>query len=161
MQHLREICTADVDALFAIEQLSTEYPWTRQQFADGLLAGGSPSSEFGWCIEVDGGIAGFAVFNSVLDEATLLNTAVAPAYRRRGIARELLAHALRELPSRGIVRCLLEVRVSNTSAIAIYEQLGFIADGNRRNYYPAHKTSSTHNGREDALLMSRLLTIPC
>ena len=158
MQNIREICIADVGALFAIEQLSTEYPWTRQQFADGLVVDGSPASEFGWCVEVDGCVVGFAIFNAVLDEATLLNTAVAPAHRRHGFARELLTHALHELPSRGIVRCLLEVRVGNTGAIALYQRLGFGADGIRRNYYPANKTSPTHSGREDALLMSRLIT---
>ena len=159
MQSLREIRMADVDALFVIEQSATSYPWSRQQFADGLFANGAPASEFGWCLEIDSSVVGFAIFNAVLDEATLLNTAVAPIYRRRGFARELLAHALRELPARGIVRCLLEVRVGNAGAIALYQRLGFITDGIRRNYYPANKITPAHNGREDALLMSRPLAI--
>ena len=51
------------------------------------------------------------------------------------------------------MRCLLEVRVSNFSAIEMYSSLGFEVDGKRRDYYPAH------DGREDALLMSRHLPL--
>jgi [ribosomal protein S18]-alanine N-acetyltransferase len=60
-------------------------------------------------------------------------------------------HALKELGERDATRCLLEVRVGNLGAIALYSSLGFGVDGRRRDYYPAA------NGREDALLMSRTL----
>lgn len=143
MQIIRELHLGDVDTLAAIELASTQYPWTRQQFESGLAGG-----ELGWGLEADGQLVAFALFNTVLDECTLLDTAVAPDYRRRGYAREVMQVAMQALAQRGIVRCLLEVRVSNAGAIALYERLGFTVDGTRRNYYPAAI------GREDALLMS-------
>jgi ribosomal-protein-alanine N-acetyltransferase len=140
---IRALALADVDALFAIERAATAYPWSRQQFADGLAG-----SEFGWGIELDDELIGFALFNKVLDEATLLDIAVRPDLQRRGLARELLSSALRALLAQQLARCLLEVRVTNDAAIALYKTLGFIEDGRRRHYYPAA------TGREDALLMS-------
>lgn len=141
---IRPLSPSDIDALFAIEQAATVYPWSRRQFADGLAAG-----EFGWGIECESRLAGFALFNQVLDEATLLDIAVHPDFQRRGLAWELLRFALRELDIATPTRCLLEVRETNASAIALYKKAGFIEDGIRRNYYP------TTSGRENALLMSR------
>lgn len=143
---LRPLLLADIDALLAIEEAATPHPWSRKQFADGLAAG-----EFGWGVETDGHLAAFAIFNSVLDEASLLDIAVHPHYQRRGLARQLLTACLHELSQRGSARCLLEVRVSNSAAIALYRALKFSDDGHRRHYYP------TATGREDALLMSRSL----
>lgn len=146
MPCVRELHVDDVDDLLTIEQASTAYSWSREQFVTGLAA-----KEFGWGIEVDEHLVGFAIFNVVFDEVTLLDIAVHPDFQRQGFARKLLVAALRELPQRNGERCLLEVRVSNDAAITLYKSLGFIEDGRRRHYYP------THNGREDALLMSRNL----
>lgn len=143
MSFIRELRSDDVDDLSNIEQAATAYPWSREQFASGLAA-----KEFGWGVEVDGLLVGFAIFNSVLDEVTLLDIAVHPDWQRRGLAKRLLAATLPELPKRNASRCLLEVRVSNVAAVALYKSLGFDEDGYRRNYYP------THDGRENALLMS-------
>jgi [ribosomal protein S18]-alanine N-acetyltransferase len=141
---LRRLRASDVDALFALESAVNSFPWSRHQFDDGFDSG-----HFGWGFEQDGEVQGFALFSQILDETTLLNIAVRPPVRRQGLARKLLEHALHELAQRGALRCLLEVRVSNAPAIALYRSLGFSADGWRRNYYPAAA------GREDALLMSR------
>src|SRR5690606_30987353 len=91
------------------------------------------------------------LFNQVLDESTLLNVAVDPLFQRRGLAAHLLSFAISALRERGAIRCLLEVRASNLGAIALYQKMGFALDGCRRHYYP------TLEGREDALLMSKLL----
>lgn len=143
---IRALVPGDAARLHQIEQACTAFPWTLNQFIEGL-----EGEEFGWGDEHDGALTGFALFQQVLDEATLLNTAVHPDWRRRRIARELLLHALTHLPARGVVRCLLEVRVGNAAAIALYRSLGFGVDGRRPHYYPAV------GGREDALLMSRAL----
>lgn len=143
---LRELCAGDAQQLHRIEITSTAFPWTLNQFVEGLAG-----EEFGWGAEVAGNVVGFALFQQVLDEATLLNTAVHPDWRRRHLARDLLLHALSQLLLRGVARCLLEVRVGNEAAIALYRCLGFTVDGRRPNYYPAV------GGREDALLMSRAL----
>lgn len=143
---IRELISSDAAQLHAIETASNAFPWTLKQFVEGLVGG-----EFGWGIVIDDELVAFALFHQVLDEVTLLNTAVHPGWRRRHYAHDLLLHALAQLTKRGVARCLLEVRVGNEAAIALYQQLGFAVDGRRPQYYPAV------GGREDALLMSRAL----
>ncbi len=143
---IRELVAADAASLHRIEIASTAFPWTLNQFVDGLVGG-----EFGWGVDAGGQLVGFTLFQQVLDEATLLNTAVHPDWRRRHFAHTLLSHAVTQLAARNVVRCMLEVRVGNSGAIALYRSLGFSVDGRRPNYYPAV------GGREDALLMSRAL----
>lgn len=99
-------------------------------------------------IDCDAQLVGYALFSTVLDEAELLQIAIDPAWRRQGLAQRLLQQAQTELAAAGIVRLLLEVRLSNQPAVQLYRRLGFSEDGRRRDYYP------TATGREDALLMS-------
>lgn len=145
---LRKLTVADVPAICAIEQMANPFPWSLRQFQDSFAIG-----DFGWGMERGGLLIGFTLFSHVIDEATLLNIVVHPQWRRHGFARELLLYGLQQLEERGATRCLLEVRVSNFNAIELYSALGFEVDGKRRDYYPAH------NGREDALLMSRSLPL--
>jgi ribosomal-protein-alanine N-acetyltransferase len=143
---LRKLTADDVPAMFAMESSANHFPWSLHQFSDSFSIG-----DFGWGVVRADLLVAFALFSHVIDEATLLNIVVHPYWQRRGIARELLVHALRQLGEREATRCLLEVRVGNLGAIALYSSLGFGVDGRRRDYYPAA------NGREDALLMSRSL----
>lgn len=94
-----------------------------------------------WVVELDGAVRGWAAMRSLGEgESELLQVEVAEAYRRRGLGRALLAEALR-----GTV--FLEVRESNSTAIALYSTLGFLATGRRKDYYS--------EPREDALVMER------
>lgn len=136
----------DAAQLAALEAMAEDFPWSREQFESSFTCG-----HFGWGIWRGLECVGFALFSQVLDEATLLNIATHTAYRRRGLAQSLLRHALDELRRRGVTEVFLEVRVSNTGAIALYRKLGFADVGRRQNYYPAH------DGREDALVMRRIL----
>lgn len=145
---LRKLTPEDAPAICAIEQMANPFPWSLRQFQDSFAIG-----DFGWGMERGGFLIGFMLFSHVIDEATLLNIVIHPQWRRHGFARELLVYGLRELAQRGATRCLLEVRVSNFGAIELYSSLGFEVDGKRRDYYPAH------DGREDALLMSRSLPL--
>ena len=92
-------------------------------------------------------VVGYVGSQTVMDETDMMNVAVHPEYRRRGIARLLidsLVLALKERQS----RCLtLEVRASNEPAIALYTILGFTEVGRRRNYY--------RNPKEDALILKK------
>ncbi len=99
-------------------------------------------------LSVDGEMAAFAITQVVLDEATLFNIAVDPAYQRRGLGRALLEHVIDEVEKLGVVTLWLEVRASNVAAIALYESVGFNEATIRRNYYP------TADGREDAIIMA-------
>jgi len=142
--NLRALHGADAQTLWTLECLENPFPWSLRQFEQSFEAG-----HFGWALEENGEVWGFALFSQILDEATLLNIVVHPARRRRGLARHVLSSALGALVSQGATRCFLEVRVGNARAIALYRSLGFGVDGTRRDYYPAA------GGREDALLMSR------
>ncbi len=76
-------------------------------------------------------------------EAEVLNIAVDPAYRRRGVARLLLSGFLAEFPG----DIFLEVRASNAAAIELYRRFGFVDAGLRRSYY--------HRPVEDAVVMRK------
>lgn len=104
-------------------------------------------------LAVDGEMAAFAITQIVLDEATLFNIAVDPAFQRRGLGRELLERVIDEVEKRGVATLWLEVRASNAAAIALYESLGFNEATIRRNYYP------TADGREDAIIMALPLSM--
>jgi ribosomal-protein-alanine N-acetyltransferase len=120
--------------------------WNEQQFRDSLREGHQC-----WLLRsAEGEIIASCVISQVFDEAEILDIAVAPQWRRQGLAEALLDQVIAQLPAE-IARVLLEVRVSNHPARALYKKLGFEADGSRKNYYPL-----ADGGREDAILMSLL-----
>lgn len=99
----------------------------------------------GWVAEEDDGIAGFLVARTLGREAEILNIAVRPDARRRGVGSNLLVEAVVWSTDLRAERVLLEVRESNTSAIGFYERQGFRVAGRRRGYYATPA--------EDALLL--------
>ena len=140
---LRRLETHDLDAVETIERESYPTPWSRSMFdaelrkASSLALGAFTADE----------LLGYAFVSRYVDAWHVMNVAVANAYRRRGIASALLERLFDVTatdPKRGYT---LEVRVSNTGAIRLYEQLGFEARGVRRGYYT--------DNREDALIMWR------
>jgi ribosomal-protein-alanine N-acetyltransferase len=145
MIELRKLKLRDLGAIEEIERASYPTPWSRSMFA-GELA--KPSSI---CLgAVDGEhdeLVGYLIISRYVDAWHVMNIAVAPAYRRKGIARALMER-LFEVTERDARRgYTLEVRVSNDAAISLYEALGFRARGIRRGYYT--------DNREDALIMWR------
>ena len=87
-------------------------------------------------ISADSGPAGLVLVRLAADEAEILTLATAPAGRRRGVARGLLAAALGWAEASGATRVFLEVAAGNAPARALYEQAGFALCGRRRRYYP-------------------------
>lgn len=100
----------------------------------------------GWVAESRAGVVGFVVARSVADEMEILNLAVDPAERRRGVGGALLDTALGCGRRDGARRAWLEVRESNRAARCFYERHGFVVAGRRRRYYSGPE--------EDALLMA-------
>lgn len=90
-------------------------------------------------------VVGYLCFWIVFEELRIMNVAVAEPVRRRGIATELVSQALRVARQHGAERAMLEVRVSNKPALALYERLGFSPRSIRRRYYD--------NPEEDAVVM--------
>ena len=136
----------DLDAIMAIEPYIYPYPWTRGNFSDSLNSGYSAS-----VLLRNEVIIGYALVMMVLDEAHLLNLSVAKAYQKQGLGRILLEHMIQIAKNNQAANMFLEVRPSNISAIALYENTGFNEMAIRRGYYPAK------NGREDAVLMGLAL----
>ncbi|MEM0953845.1 MAG: ribosomal protein S18-alanine N-acetyltransferase [Pseudomonadota bacterium] len=142
---LRTGVARDLKSIAAIEKLAAQTPWTLSQFLNASL---QTSSTFLVAEDGDENLQGFAVFQTVLDEATVLNVAVHPNVQRQGVGRALMQALVQRAHSNGVRRILLEVRASNAAAIRLYRSEGFVDDGIRKSYYPAA------GGREDAQLMS-------
>jgi ribosomal-protein-alanine N-acetyltransferase len=145
---IRSLTLFDLDAIEEIERSSYPTPWSRSMFA-GELA--KPASLSLGAFE-DEQLAGYLITSRYVDAWHVMNIAVSPAFRRRGIATALLER-LFELTEDGSRRgYTLEVRVSNEAAIKLYERLGFTGRGTRRGYYT--------DNREDALIMWRDAELP-
>jgi ribosomal-protein-alanine N-acetyltransferase len=130
--------------LLLVEQSAYSHPWTGLNFTDAMVSGYHMPV---W--RVDGEVWCYLVAMRGADEVHLLNFTVAPAQQRRGLGRHMLAHLLNWSRTQDVHAIWLEVRVSNQRAIAIYTACGFVQDGVRPGYYPAH-----HGVREDAVVMS-------
>ena len=142
----RPMTEADLDAIMEIEPHIYSHPWSRGNFSDSLVSGYSA-----WVLLDGAKIIGYALMMMVLDEAHLLNLSVAKTYQKQGLGRLLLEHMIAIARKHDAANMFLEVRPSNISAIALYENIGFNEMAVRRGYYPAQ------NGREDAVLMGLAL----
>ena len=153
---LRPMQTDDLDAIMQIEPTIYSHPWTRGNFSDSLNSGYS-----GWVLEdislgKTNEMIGYSLLMMVMDEAHLLNLSIAKDQQKRGLGRYLLEHMITIAKTHKALNMFLEVRPSNISAIALYENMGFCEISVRRGYYPADpKISET--GREDAVLMGLAL----
>jgi ribosomal-protein-alanine N-acetyltransferase len=126
----------NLDRILQIEQESFTAPWSRKAFEVELS--GNPFGRF-YVAQVEAeekkSVVGYVCVWIVFEELRLMNLAVAPPARRRGIGRELLEHALRVGLVQGARRALLEVRASNATALALYERAGFVPKACRARYY--------------------------
>jgi [ribosomal protein S18]-alanine N-acetyltransferase len=142
---LRSLEMRDLDRIEEIERDSYRTPWSRSMFA-GELA--KPSSICLGAFDPDaGGLLGYLIISRYVDAWHVMNIAVDPGHRRRGIAVHLLDRLFELTSSDGRRGYTLEVRISNTEAISLYERAGFQPRGIRRGYYT--------DNREDALIMWR------
>jgi ribosomal-protein-alanine N-acetyltransferase len=143
MIELRRLTIGDLGDIEPIERDAYPTPWSRSMFA-GELA--KPSSiSLGAFESAPEKLVGYLIVSRYIDAWHVMNLAVHTDFRRRGVASRLLDR-LFDLTASDIRRgYTLEVRVSNKSAIALYERAGFHSTGVRRGYYT--------DNREDALIM--------
>ena len=126
-----------------LEKVCFSDPWSENSVASELE---NPLSC--WLVALDGEtVAGYVGSQTVLDETDMMNIAVHPDFRRKGVARGLILALIGELKQRGSHCLTLEVRASNAPARTLYESLGFAHVGTRRNYY--------QNPKEDALILRK------
>jgi ribosomal-protein-alanine N-acetyltransferase len=147
---LRPAEERDLTGISRIERSSFADPWTEESFrrlidveaAIFLVAECDPDST----------VAGYVAAFSVGEDGEVLNVAVAPDFRGRGLAGQMLDAVLIELGARGVRAAFLEVRESNEAALGLYGSRGFAEIGRRRGYY--------RRPVEDALVMRRVLEVP-
>jgi ribosomal-protein-alanine N-acetyltransferase len=143
---------SDVDEVYALECSVFPYPWSRTNFTDSLASGYDA-----WTArEVDGprpgALAGYYLLMYAVDEAHLLDVAVAAGRQGQGLGRYLLDRIGTRAREQGMASVLLEVRPSNERALAVYRRYGYREIGRRKGYYPAHGGQ-----REDAIVMRIVL----
>ena len=139
---LRPMVEDDLPAVMRLETSSHLTPWTEGNFRDALAAGNL-------CLvgELSGHLVACAVLQMAAGEAELLTMAVETAERRRGLGRQILSELIARAVAYRAAAIWLEVRVSNTAAIGLYQAVGFVQVGWRKGYY------RTESGHEDAIMM--------
>lgn len=140
---LTELAPDDMAAVAALEASCFSAPWREEQLRMAL----EQPHFIVYGLKRQGRLVAYISLNLVAGEAEVLNIATSPEERRQGHARRLLRYALAGLPGG---RAVLEVRVGNAPALALYRSFGFERVGVRRGYY--------HDTGEDALIMSLELT---
>jgi ribosomal-protein-alanine N-acetyltransferase len=136
----------DVPAVTVVERASYQFPWSEGVFRDCVRVG-----YLCRVVEAAGQVGGYAIMSFGAGEAHVLNICIRAELRGGGVGRRLMDHLLDRAIEAGMDDVFLEVRPSNTIAIALYEKLGFGRIGVRRSYYQAV------GGREDALVYKLVL----
>lgn len=141
MIQIREMQWDDLDQVMEIESACFTVPWTETGFFTFLIR----DDTVFLVAEDDEKIFGYCGIVMAMDEGDITNVAVDASMRNQGIGKMLLTKLFEETENRGVKKIFLEVRESNASAIHLYEKMGFVVTGRRKNYYEAP--------REDAILM--------
>lgn len=150
---LRPMVVDDIDAVHALERSVFPHPWSRANFVDSLSSGYDC-----WVLREaaqdngEGALAGYFLLMYALDEAHLLDVAVAGQRHGTGLGRYLLDRIAARARDQGMESILLEVRPSNERALHVYRRYGYQEIGRRKGYYPAHE-----GRREDAIMMRMAL----
>ena len=139
-----------MDAVMGIESSAYDFPWTRGNIVDAIVAG--YSAQLLYCGDA---LVGYFIVMAGVDEMHLLNLTVTPAEQGRGHGRYMLGEIVALCREKSAAQLWLEVRGSNLRARAIYKRFGFTDIGVRKGYYPALRGT-----REDAVVMGLKLAPP-
>ena len=132
-----------VQQIAELEKVCFNDPWSVNSIASELNNRLSL-----WLVAVlNDTVVGYVGSQTVIGETDMMNVAVHPDFRKKGIGTALIKALINELSLRGSHSLMLEVRASNATAISLYSSLGFAEVGCRRNYY--------RNPREDALILRK------
>lgn len=141
MLQIHDMKKENLEQVAAIERNSFSMPWSLKSFEEAL---DNPNA-FYIVAEENGQVTGYCGAYLVLDEADVNQVAVLSSCRNRGIGKKIMKALLQRLEEAGAAAVTLEVRQSNKAAIALYESLGFVTEGIRKNFY--------EKPVEDALIM--------
>jgi len=137
---------SDLPEIAQLEKGLYQFPWSLGNFRDSITAGYDC-----WAVTHGETVIGYPVLMIALDEAHLLNIAIASEWQNQGVGRAFLAHMIEVARSAGCQIIYLEVRPSNVGARHLYRTVGFQQIAIRPEYYPAM------HGREDALFLGLTL----
>ena len=140
------LTAAHISQAAEIERLCFSDPWSEKMLAEHLA---NPCSLTLAAVDGAGRLLGYVGLLAVVDEGYITNVAVRPDCRRQGVASSLLQALEARGRARNLTFLTLEARQSNAPARALYEKLGYVQAGLRRNYY--------ENPREDAVIMTKTL----
>lgn len=140
---IRRMTLDDIPTVVALDQISFSLPWPERSFRFEVAENAAARC---WVAEVDGRVIAMLVGWLLVDEIHIATIATHPDYRRQGIGRQLLSHALSRALDEGAQSSFLEVRESNLAAQEMYRQFGYQATGRRKRYY--------RDNDEDAILMT-------
>jgi [ribosomal protein S18]-alanine N-acetyltransferase len=146
---LRPAIEGDLSQVAQIEKSSFADPWSEESFR--RLLDVAPAIFLVALFPPEQAVAGYIVAFSIGEDGELMNVAVDPKFRGKGLAGQMLDAVLIELGARGVRTAFLEVRESNSAARALYESRGFIEIGRRSHYY--------RRPVEDALVLRRTLEV--
>ncbi|MDP3910266.1 MAG: ribosomal protein S18-alanine N-acetyltransferase [Gemmatimonadales bacterium] len=147
---IRPASAADIPAVHEIERAVFADPWPRGDFRECLTA--EEADVLVAELDTPARVAGYVVARTAVDEGEILNLAVAPDGRRRGVGRALVVAVLDALAKRGVREVFLEVRESNADARSLYVAHGFREVGRRPQYY--------RRPPEDAIILRAGITPP-
>ena len=142
LMRLRKMRSADLPEVMVIERTNYQFPWEEDIFRDCFKANYNC-----WVCEEQDIVLGYCILSMAVGEAHVLNICVAPTEQGQGIGRKMLEHLIETARGRAETM-FLEVRPSNTVAIALYEDMGFNEIGVRKGYY------QSEHGREDGLMLA-------
>ena len=140
---ITQMMECHVPQMAVLEKMCFHDPWSLNSIASEV------SNKLSlWFVAVENEkVVGYVGSQTVLGETDMMNIAVHPDCRKRGIATLLITHLVDALAQQGSHSLMLEVRESNENAISVYRKLGFMDVGRRKNYY--------RNPKEDALIMRK------
>ena len=144
---IRPAVPADLESLVSIERSCSGLPWQRSSLMRDLTA--HAAARYRVAEDVSGAVVGYIAGWVILDEAEIINLAVLPDWRCRGIGLQLLLGLITDLQAEGVGRFFLDVREKNEAAIALYRRAGFSPVGRRDDYYA--------DTGESAIIMSHLI----
>ncbi|MBV53295.1 MAG: ribosomal-protein-alanine N-acetyltransferase [Coxiellaceae bacterium] len=147
---IRPMQSRDVPVVTQIAKMVMPYSWSESIFQDCLQGDYQAWVMQQGSLDIANAVLGFIVSLVQVGEGQILKVAIRQRVQGQGYGRQLVEHALTKM-QQDINRIFLEVRISNSQALAFYQSLGFKAVGQRRDYY------RTDDGREDAVIMEKVI----
>ena len=140
---IRPMTEMDLEEVAILEKEIFSTPWSKESFRESLA-----QSYSHFFVAEEEKIVGYCGVHNLGGDGEITHVAVDSLFRGRGIALQMLDYAMRETSKAGVEAFTLEVRASNIPAIALYEKLGFVSKGVRKNFY--------ENPTEDAVIMWKI-----